>query len=666
MIRLPTRSNLAALLGLALLTAACGDSSSGNPSPSTGNVTVKMDFTRTAGFYEAPFPSLELQHENGRVDLSGFPNPTHVAIIEQARRLITRDANGFGLTSGVFFSLTGTIDRSRLPDVDGSLDPDATVFLFSLDDRRRVPVRTDFVVDGGPFGAANLLSLVPYQGVPLRPLTRYAAVVCAELQDEAGQRLRVSPAVEALAAGQTPVGLTAGQADDYTEAYAAAKRRCTVAGLATFTTGDPASAQAAFTEHALSQPLPVPGRFSADEVFDDYCVYSSTIEMPDYQHGIPPYSVSGGDWLVDDNGEPLLARHATANLFVTIPRSPMPEEGYPTMVLVRAGAGGDRPLVDRGVHEVAGGPAAAGSGPAQEFARVGYAGVQVDGPLGGLRNTTHGDEQFLVFNVFNLAVLRDNVRESALELAVLAHALEDLEIDTSACPGAAAVSRIDTTTLGLMGHSTGATIAPLAMAIEPRFRAVVLSGAGGSYIENVLYKRKPIEVLPAALLFLRYGNRALTENDPALNLVQWAVEPSDPPVYADLVIRNPQYRGSPAHVLMLQGIVDNYILPNIANATSLSLGLDLFGPAIDDENQPELAGQTPILSVLPLSGGRPRNYPASCNRRVNGACVTAVLAQHAGDGIEDGHETVFQTEPPKVQYRAFLESLLDGAPTVPE
>ena len=95
------------------------------------------------------------------------------------------------------------------------------------------------------------------------------------------------------------------------------------------------------------------------------------------------------------------------------------------MTFVRTGGGGDRPLVDRGVQAVHDAPPLVpGSGPAQEFARVGYAGVQVDGPLGGLRNTTHGDEQFLIFNVFNVAALRDNVRESALELVVLSSVLD--------------------------------------------------------------------------------------------------------------------------------------------------------------------------------------------------------------------------------------------------
>jgi hypothetical protein len=42
-----------------------------------------------------------------------------------------------------------------------------------------------------------------------------------------------------------------------------------------------------------------------------------------------------------------------------------------------------------------------------------------------------------------------------------------------------------------------------------------------------------------------------------------------------------------------------------------------------------------------------------------------VVVQHPGDEIEDGHETVFQTDPPKFQYRCFLESFAKGTPRVP-
>jgi len=652
-----------------LLGGGCGDDSADDAPVPTGDVGVRMDFNRSTGFYDAPFPSTELQGVDGRIDVSRFPNPQRVAIINQALALVARDADGFALTAGTYFSLTGAIDPSHLPDVAATLTQEARVFLVAVDDGERAPVRVDFVEDGGPFGAPNLLSLVPYQGVPLRPETRYAAAICAELLDTTGRPLQIHPVLESLRAGGVPSGLTEAQADDYRagyEAVTAAARRCTVAGLSVFTTGAPADVLPRFLSAALQEPLLTPGAFTRNEVFDDYCVYSTTIDMPDYQQGAAPYPRTGGDWRVDVDGKPLPPNFETANLVVTVPRAPMPDTGFPTAVFVRAGGGGERPLVDRGVQaETGGATLTPGSGPALEFARAGYAGVQVDGPLGGRRNTTQGDEQFLIFNVFNLAALRDNVRESALELALLARVLDGIALDTRDCPGAPAVVKLDSQQRVLMGHSTGATIAPLAMAVEPSFRAVILSGEGGSYIENVLYKRKPGQILPIANMLVRYANRSLTAYDPALNLVQWALESADPPVYAELATRNLRYRSTPAHVLMLQGIIDNYILPNIANASSLSLGLDLVGTALDDPNLPGLAGQTPLLSVLPLSGRRQITYPASCNVEIGDDCITAVVVQHAEDGIQDGHEVVFQTEPPKHQYRCFLMTLLRGVPIVP-
>ncbi len=62
---------------------------------------------------------------------------------------------------------------------------------------------------------------------------------------------------------------------------------------------------------------------------------------------------------------------------------------------------------------------------------------------------------------------------------------------------------------------------------------------------------------------------------PSLRLLQWAGESAAPPVFGDAI------RDNGVHVLMLQGIVDTYILPPMANATSVSLGLDLGGPSLD-------------------------------------------------------------------------------------
>jgi hypothetical protein len=644
-------------------------------SPDATGPAVRMDFARQSDFYAAPFPSEELRRADGTLDadkLGQFPNPHRVEMLQQALALLTQDAHGFAVSAAVYFSLTADLGSISLPDAAHSTAADSPLFLMDLERKTRQPVVLSYFTDGGPYGAPNLLSLLPVQGIPLRPGARYAAVVRRTLTDAKGHAVAPADAIGQLASGVQPAGLSdaafAGYRDALTTLASVGVAAADIAGLAVFTTDTPAVAVGEFRKDVLARPLPTPVTpFAVSDVFPDYCVYNTTLDMPDYQQGDPPYDRTGGGWATDGNGKPVAPHLERSRLVVTIPRAAMPSSGYPTVVFIRTGGGGDRPLVDRGVQATHDGPPLVpGSGPAREFARVGYAGVEVDGPLGGLRNPTGEDEEYQIFNVFNPTALRDNVRESALELILLAHILPTLSVAAADCPGVGATVKLDTGRLALMGHSMGATIAPLVLAWEPMYKLAILSGAGGSYIENVLWKRKPIEVLPLAQTLLQYPvDRQLSESEPALSLVQWAAEPADPPIYDHLIIREPMAGSLPRHILKEQGIVDNYIMPDIANPTSLSLGLDLGGAPLE-RTRPELMAQTPLLDVLPLVGHRQIALPAAGNVNIGGPPTTAVVVQHKDDGIEDGHEVVFQTEAPKHQYRCFLASFAAGkTPVVP-
>ncbi len=661
------------------LLASCGRGG-GSSAPST---TVRMHFARAQGFFAAPFPSDELASADGRISLAGYPNAFDNTLIAQATTLIQRDARGFSTTAGVFFTLTDAIDPTSLPDRAGSVAAGASVLLVDVDPGspkkgQRVIVDARYVDDGGPFADARLLSLVPLQGTPLRPSTRYAAVVTRGVKDARGEPLAQATEVATIAAGGAPEGLRADVAAEYASALevlaglgVAADR---VAGLAVFTTGDPTAQLRTVVAAMAARPAPTISKpFTRGEVFDGYCVYSTTIPMPDYQSGTPPYEATGGTWAYDPSGAPIYQRDEPANLVVTIPRATIPAAGAPVVVFVRTGGGGDRPLVDRGVQGVHDGPPLVpGSGPAQDFAAIGWAGAQVDGPLGGLRNTTGQDEQFLVFNVGNAGALRDNVRESAAELTLMPTILKGLVLDVSDCPGASSAAGgatvgFDTSHVVIMGHSMGASIAPLTVAADPRYRAMILSGAGASWIENILYKKEPIDVGGVFGVLLGYVNdsppRPILRGDPAISLFQWAAEAADEQIYDDQILFPTGAPTGARHVLMLQGIVDHYIMPPIAEATALSMGLDLGGPAYD-VSAAELASLPKMGEVLPLVGRGSIALPARGNVSSGALRATGVVVQHPADGVEDGHEVVFQTEAPKHQYRCFLESLLAGVPTV--
>jgi pimeloyl-ACP methyl ester carboxylesterase len=617
---------------------------------------IRMDAARVS-FWDAPYPSDDLL-EAGTVDLSDVPNPSNVLLIDDAIALVDGTADGFGATSAIFFSATVALDPAALPTVHASVQDGSPVFLFGIDPAApdyltRYPIEVRYQVDGGPFGAEHMLSLLPLQGVPLRPAGRYAAVVLRRLGDAEGVPLDRPAAIDVLIAGEPAYPALAEAATALADAGVSLQD---VAGLTAFTTQDGPADLVRFVDHARSLSVPAPmAAFTLDPLHPEYCVYRTTVEIPVYQQGTPPFSSGGGAWPTD----PEVQTYEQARLLVTIPRSPAPAGGYPTAVMIRTGGGGDLPLVDRGPVTEPGGAFTSGEGPALHFARAGFAGVTIDGPHGGLRNITDGDEQLLIFNIANPGAIRDNIRQSALEIALVPDILAGVSIDLGDCPDAAITGDLlDLDRLALMGHSMGATIAPLVLAVEPRYRAVILSGAGGSWIENIVHKQSPFHIRPFAEALLRYTalGRALDAHDPGLSFFQYAIEAADPPLYGPMILDRPDR----PHILMIQGIVDTYILPPIANATSLSLRLDLAGPA-HDATHPDLTDFTPIADLLPLAGRTTIPLPASSNA----SDTTAVLVQHLEDDLQDGHEVAFQLEPARLQYQTFLHTWLTASPTVP-
>ncbi len=660
------------LLFAFLLLMCDGDPPSTDAGPPPGSdagtptaAAALVDYA-SGDLWAAPWPDERLRRADGTVDVSAFPNPARAAIVDDLKAVLA-DADGFPVSGTIYFPLAAPIDETSLPDLAGSIEDGASVFVMDVDPDggaagTRAPIDVAFTADAGPFGTHDVLGVLPLQGRPLAATRLYAAVVTTRVRALGGDPLGVAPATARLIAGERPDGLSdaayAAHQDAIRALGDAGVSLSEVAAMAVFRTWDPTvGLRAAQAQLAAGPPPEALADFTAAEVFDGLCVFHATVAMPDFQRGEAPYLSEGGTWARD--GDALaVQRMATANVWVTLPRGAMPAGGFPTAVFVRTGGGGDRPLVDRGPHMVAHGDAEPGTGPALAFARAGYAGISVDGPLGGLRNLEGWDEQFAIFNINNPAGLRDNVRQSALELIHLARFLPTVAIDASSCPDLTTpagdgVVTLDSTHLAIMGHSMGATIAPLAVALEPAYRAMILSGAGGSWIRNVMYKESPVDVRPAAENLLRYTarGRGLTEHDPALMLLQWAGEPADPQVYP---------MGDDArHVLMFQGILDTYIPPPVANPLSLALGLDHAGEPLDETLDDRF---DPLGGLLRFSGRSQIALPVVGNQGAH----TRVIVQHLEDGIEDGHEVVFQRSEPRLQYQCFLEGLrAGGAPRVP-
>ncbi len=616
---------------------------------------VRMAFARAA-FFDAPVPALDLIDPNGRPDLSGWPRERGGFV--DTLILIAQTTDGASLAGAIYFAFDAALPEAIGADIAAHLQ--ATIINVDADSPelgRTHPASLKYEVDGGPYGAPHMLTVLPIQGVAMQSATRYAVLLTST---ELGSTFGRSAPLADLLAGRSVAGL--GAAATYEAALRTAREHhgfdpAKLLGVTVFDTSDATTELADFVRAAKREAAPDLTDFALLEEHDRFCVYTKTITLPDYQHGELPFTNPGEGTFRTSGGNPQVARRSQSRVFVTIPRSAAPAEGYPTVVFIRTGGGGDRPLIDRGLRAEGGELIVpTGTGPAMHLAAAGWAGITWDGPHGGLRNPGNADEQFLMFNVTNPAGTRDNIRQTALEAVLMAGYLGELTIDASACADASPSASFDPGEVAIMGHSMGGWVAPIAMANSPQFKHAILSGAGGSWINNIVYKKSPLDVRPLAEAILGYVDigRTLGDHDPAVTLLQWAGEAADPQSYGHLAM-TPQ-----RNVLMIEGIVDTYIMPPIANTTALSLRLDLAGPALDEVDE-RLTEFTPLGDLLGYSGANKIALPAHDNRDSH----TAVVVQSAGDAIEDGHEAMFQTPGPKHQYRCFLDSLnTEPVPTV--
>ena len=228
-------------------TAEAAAESDAAPTPvEVPGVQVRMDFGRSDGsLYAAPFPSDDLRDPaTGDVDLS-LLDPGEIDLLARIIAVAETDTDRFGTTATAYVALDGALDPDSLPTLEGSLGAGASVQLLDVDPAsptrlRRYPVEVAFQPDGGPFGAPNLLSALPLQGLPLRAGTRHALVVTRDVLDAGGEPLGVSQTMAELAVGITPAGLTGAALDAYQTAMAAAAEAgvpaATIAGIGVFTT----------------------------------------------------------------------------------------------------------------------------------------------------------------------------------------------------------------------------------------------------------------------------------------------------------------------------------------------------------------------------------------------------------------------------------------------
>jgi len=670
---------VSALVLLLPMLTGCGDEphSASPPAAILGtsvSFDLDADLQQAEHYYDFPTTSDLRLTPAGMPDVSGFPV---VQAIVGPVKTIAGLRRGFPVTPACFFRFDAALaERDALAPI--AAERDAPLLLIDIDagspERGRLFPTVATVPPPDAYVPPHLLAVAAMPGVVLHPKRTYAFVVMRHLGDGLGEPLGQPLALAQLRAGVVPHGARGSAAAMLYAPLWDVLRDLdidtgNVAAASIFTTGDVAADLGALSDVLLDRYDVTIDDLHVDP--DDgaqherFCELHATVRFPQFQHGTPPFDREGL-FVYGEDGLPLAQRLEDVPLTVTLPRTAMPDTGYPLAFYFHGTGGLSTQVVDRGPVSEPGGTARQGEGPAHVLAAHGIATVAAALPLNPQRLPGGpGQSMRSYLNLRNLAAYPDTFRQGTIEQRLLLEAVGRLRIapeTVDPCTGlsrAAGVAayQLNTERIALLGQSLGGQFTNQVGALEPRVIAVVPTGSGGYWSLVTLLG----EILPGVdsrnvIGLLLDAAQPLSHLHPALQLVQMGFEPADPVVFAPRLARDPLPQHPARHIYQPVGRDDPGFPIPIYDLMALASGTQQAGAV-------EWASLQDVLASDGRGGILP--YPQIHNQRsLDGRPFTAVVVQYAGDGILSPHHIVAQLDAVKFQYGCFIESALQGAATV--
>ena len=663
------------------------------PTAAIAAFDLDADLQNPDQFYNLPYPSDLRLDANGRPDLSGFPVFTKSLGLVRRLKTIASDRPGFPTTAAGYFRFNQPLAQL---DIDQLIPAEINAPILLIDIGRDSPERGRLfpVVASTPasdpfYVPDHLLAVSPFPGIVLKPDRQYAYVVRNSLKDVNGQALQATDVFAQLRQGRIPAGRMRRKfkADLlYQPLWETLDQlgidRQSVVVATVFTTGDVVAEMAQLSDQVLEryQPNIQSIEFDPTQIISDlgYCKFRAEATLPQFQQGKPPYFFyrrREGLFEFDPTGALTPQRNQTIPLVITLPKTPMPPDGYPLVTYYHGSGGLSTQVVDRGPVRELGRSRLPDRGPADVVARYGYASLGSALPLNperlpGIASDLFDNRAYL--NPVNLSAYRDTFRQGVIEQRLLIEALGSLRIapaDLQRCEGPTLPVgethfRLQTESVVALGQSQGAQYAVMMAAVEPKIKAVVPTGSGGFWallFSSFASSDSPEDLQTITRLLGKVLQRSepLDHLYPALRLLQSSWEAAEPMVYMPRIAQRPLPNHPVRSIYQPVGQGDSAFPEVVFNAVALASGVQQAGPIIWPEMQASLAlgGFDGIMS-----------YPVSQNLiSENGVPYTGVVVQYEGDGLADPHTIFSQLDDVKFQYGCFMESVQQaGLTIVPE
>jgi len=606
-------------------------------------------------FFRLPYPN-DIRLSAGRPDLTGFPTPGDgilgYDLVQRYVDAVESRQNGFGLSPAVQFRFSGSPNFDTL-----TASGDArTVHLINVDVTspeygRRRGLRWAANTGRTRYMCANQMMIRSNWGDPLLPNTTYAFMITRGVRSAEGQALQRDDDFAAMLQATRPEGRLGAAWDAHaklrdwladSEAEPPAADDLFFASVVT--TGDPLSAVEALAAEAReadvelsSATLCTSGASSPCEFGEarracgdsqDFFEVHGTLNLPSFQEGNAPFEAAGGA------ATPGIKRREDVCVAMTIPKTDVPEAGWPVLIVAH-GTGGN---FKGHVGDI--GPAVnsiAIDGETINFVTIGWDQVLHGSRRGG--SERHPNE--LVFNYENPAAAQGNFLQGAAEIAAIISFVEGLEISAEDSPTGEEI-KLDAENIWFFGHSQGGTTGPLALPFETRVKGSIFSGAGAGLTLALMGKTSPVNS-PAAVRFVLQEPSA-SANHPVLNMLQGYFDPVDPHNFARrMTTRAIPDRTYRQHVFQTIGVGDTFTPPDALQTMAVALQVTMAEPFPEPFDG---------VSTAPAPLGE------------NSGGYTVVGRQYVPSGY-DGHFVIFRDANAQGDLKEFLGTgVLSGIPEI--
>lgn len=629
------------------------------------------DLTDPVRFWDAPWPADARTLPSGAPDVRGLPNPFGVSFVDIAKRSVTDDVAargpGFSPLPVVSFRFDRPMRPLRIVPLS-TASSSSGIQLVDLTPGRvgqRVIVEAQVTPKRDTLRPEALLQLAPLTGLSLLPGT-WAAIVRRDVDGDGIADLDVNPALQAVIDGVH-------RDVTWTRSFQPLRDRLPELGLLSsdivaatvFTVGDPTARSVALIQQARSDAPPklVSLTRGRPEINDKGLVIElhGRVEQPQHQSGEPPHFSETGIFVVDAAGRLQTTRVEEAPFLLTLPPTKMPKEGFPLFLYVH-GTGGDQwQAIDRGRRERPGMTSLEkGTGLATWVAEDGVATACIAGPYSPERIGDRALDGYGAYVFMNPPAMRDNFAQMLIEHARFLRLLETLEVDAALAPEVDASAspdgkiRFNPKLFLVGGHSLGSYLSGMLAGALDEFPGVVLSGAGGTWVEFAFGPKDPVDLQGLVETVSLPPGEDLDRFHPLIDIFQTGVAGADNTFFTRHILKHPRGRRAP-HVLVLQGHPDAQVPTGLQRALVRSVGVDFTG--ID-------TGARSIDRLLPglHSVGRAAlPGPVSDNVMVPGVGPrTGVVVRYPEDGRLDGHNVLFQRDDTRATFVRFVRDVVQG------